>query len=394
MDAGWSERPGPQPDSPATWSEAGDWDEAALPRRPWAAPGYLMRGAVSLLIGSAGVSKSSLALAFAAALATGERCHGFRPVGVLRTVVFNVEDDAHEQARRLSGVLAGMGKRPADVAGNLMRAGPIGPGTLFQFDPVGGSVVPTPAMTALEADLAAFGADVLIVDPLAELHDAEENNNSAMRGVLAAFRDLARRLNLAVLIVHHGRKGQAVAADPDAGRGASSIVGACRTVLTIVGMTPEEGAAFGLGPDAHRHFFRLDVGKSNYAGTRAAEWFERSVRLLENGDAVAVTTPWTPPRDALGTEAQAAVEAAIRRGSPAGPWSPQLGNTVRSVKHAMTAAGIVTRSGQHAMLMLLLRDGFQALRFRDVRRKLVVGLRSADGLPAADWEDEEAPGLI
>lgn len=395
MRAGFSERPSPAPPpGPATWQRDGTWDEATLPARPWVAPGYLLRGAVSVILGSGGASKSSLVAAYAVALALGQRFHNMRPRARMRAAIYNVEDDADEQERRLSAVLTSMGKAPADVAGWVLRTGPTATGALFERDPVSGGITATAALLKLEADLKAFGADVLFVDPLSELHGVEENDNSAMRAVVAEFRALAVRLNMAVCIVHHTRKGLAVAGDADAGRGASSVSGAARVVLTITGMTPEEAGAFNLPAEAARHHFRLDGGKANYSPLTACEWFERRVFTLANDDQVAAVVSWHPPEDAVTPEAQAKVEAAIRRGSPSGPLSPQLGNSARSVQHAMMEAGIVTRPGQRAMLDRLLRDGFEHVRFRDARRKLMAGLRSPDGLPVAEWEDEDAPGLL
>lgn len=392
---GFTERPGPQPENPgpppgpATWKRSDAWDEAAIPARPWLAPGYLLRGTVTLVLGAGGVSKSSLVLAYAAALALGQPLHGMRPRGRLRAAVFNVEDASDEQQRRLSAVLTSMGRLPSDVAGWILRTGPTRTGALFEKHPLTGGIVPTAAMAQLEADLVEFGADALFLDPLAELHGVEENDNTGMRAIVAEFRALAVRLNLAVCIVHHTRKGLVVAGDADAGRGASAIVGAARVVLTLVGMTPEEAAAFGLPGDSARHYFRVDGGKANYSALASAEWFERRVYTLANEDHVAVTVPWHPPQDAITPDAQVDVEAAVRRGSPSGPLSPLMSAGPRSARHAMTAAGITTHPGQRAMLDRLMRDGFQQVRFRDARRKLVLGLRSPDGLPAAAWEDAE-----
>ena len=81
-----------------------------------------------------------------------------------------------------------------------------------------------------------------------ELHDAEENDNTALRAVMAKFRNLAIQHNLAVVLVHHARKGSGSSAgDPDNLRGASSIVGAARIVLTVLTMDEEQAAKLGIG---------------------------------------------------------------------------------------------------------------------------------------------------
>ena len=397
MPDGYTERPGPKPklpppSGPATWAKADRWDEASLPPRPWLAPGYFLRGAVTTVIGPGGVSKSSLVVAWAIALALKRELGTMKPRSRFKCAIFNVEDDSDEQERRLSAALTSVGKTPEDIAGQILRTGPTKVGTLFEQDPETREIVPTLAMREVERELVAFGADILFVDPLAELHGVEENDNVAMRAVVAEFRVLAARCKLAVVIVHHTRKGMLNPGDADAARGASSIVGASRIVLTVVGMTEDVAKAFSL-PDGHeKHFFRLDGGKANYSTLTDCEWFERVVYTLANDDTVAVTVPWDPPRDSITPEVQAKVEAAVRRGSTEGPFSPMLGNTARSVKQPMVDAGITTRPGQQEMLEALLKAGFTKLKFQDrASRKKPLGLRSPEGLPEAEWiEDADA----
>lgn len=373
--------------TPPIWIDAEDWIEADLPPRKWIARGYFLRGAVTAVIGPPGVSKSSLMLACAAAAALGRPLHGMTPTRPCRVMLLNAEDDRHEQRRRLSGVLRTFGKRPEDIAGNIIRVGAAGAATLLTRCP-DGELESTPAFVALEAAIALHRPDLLVLDPFSELHADEENANVQMREVVARLRQLAVKYDLALVIVHHTRKGAAVAGDMDAARGASSVVGAARIVLTVAGMTEDDAKAFGLLAGSHKHFFRVDGAKSNYATLSDAEWFERQQHQLDNGDLVAVPVPWTPPEDLITTEVQAKVEAAIRRGHPTGPLSAQLGNTDRSVRHAMIEAGITTQTGQKTMLAELYKAGFMQVRFRDIRRKWANGLRSPDGLPSAVWEHE------
>jgi hypothetical protein len=89
--------------SAAVWIDDAGWDEAQIPHRPWIAPGYLLRGAVTLLSGPPSAMKSSLVLAWACAVALKQdfgRLHPVVPPSPV--IVYNVEDDAIEQRRRLS----------------------------------------------------------------------------------------------------------------------------------------------------------------------------------------------------------------------------------------------------------------------------------------------------
>lgn len=138
-------------------------------------------------------------------------------------------------------------------------------------------------------------ADLLVCDPLAELHDSEENDNTAMRQVVAAFRTLAQRLHMAVMILHHDRKGTSTPGDMDRVRGASSISGAVRVMLTLTTMTAEEAGGFGIPADERRSYIRIDSAKSNYAPAQEAEWYKLTAIEIENGEIVAAALPWTPP---------------------------------------------------------------------------------------------------
>src|SRR5271168_1670491 len=103
----------------AIWVEDEGWAEVDLPRRPWVARGYALRDAVTVVAGPPSAMKSSLMLAWAAAVALG-RPHGdFQPTETGTVVVYNVEDDRIEQRRRLSAVLRQFDAIPVDIAGRI-----------------------------------------------------------------------------------------------------------------------------------------------------------------------------------------------------------------------------------------------------------------------------------
>lgn len=311
------------PKPPALWIDAAEWAEEAIPARPWLAPGYLMRGAVSALSGQGSGGKSSLVVRWTIALATGQAVGEFRPGKPSKVVNYNVEDDELEQRRRYSAALRASNQKPADVAGQVIRCGPESIGTLFERHPDTGRIMPTAAMDALEALCKESGADVLVCDPLAELHNAEENDNTAMRAVIAAFRGLAKRLNIAVLLLHHDRKGNNTPGDMDRLRGASAITGAVRVLLTLTSMSPEEAERFGIPPEERRRHFRIDGAKSNYAIAQEAEWWRLAGYPLANGEEVAACLPWSPPSifDGLPmADCVAVLDALIARHPSGRPW--------------------------------------------------------------------------
>jgi RecA-family ATPase len=58
----------------------------------------------------------------------------------------------------------------------------------------------------LEATLAAHRPRLLLLDPLVRLHRSDENNAQDVASILADLRDLQRRYELAIIVVHHTRK--------------------------------------------------------------------------------------------------------------------------------------------------------------------------------------------
>ena len=286
------------------WSIIQPWDPAAISLRPWISKGYLMRGSVTVISGPGSAGKSSLMVAWASSLAIGCAFHRMKPNGnrPFRVATYNVEDDANEQKRRFSALLFRLGLTPNTFDGRLAILGPTGVGTLLHTARDGTLLVNTVMMDQLEAFLDEFCPDVLILDPFVELHVAEENDNTAVRAVMARLRSMAIKHNMAVVVLHHARKGAGEAGDMDSLRGASSIVGAARVVLTVNVMTAQEAESFGLAPERRRNYFRLDGAKNNYAPIEEAEWFERVEIQLDNGenggsgDLVAVAWPWHPPK--------------------------------------------------------------------------------------------------
>ena len=265
------------------WVDDGAWEEGQITRRPWIAPGYLMRGAVTVVSGPGSAGKSSLLVGWSISLALGKRWHRFIPSGPMTVFNYNVEDDRLEQQRRMSATLRQFDAVPRDLAGKVVRIGPNSTGTLLRRDPISGRLAFTASMRMLEKMLEERHPDVLILDPLVELHDAEENDNTAIRAVMAKFRALAVQYNMAVVLIHHARKGAGSAAgDPDSLRGASSIVGAARAVLTVLTMDEEQAGKLGIKPKDRGRYFRVDGAKSNYAPLHEAEWFQRIEYQLDN----------------------------------------------------------------------------------------------------------------
>lgn len=377
----------PEAIPPPLWVNSGGWNEAEIPRRAWVAPAYALRGAVTVLSGAGGVSKSTLAAAWGVSLALGKPIGNFKPSVRGKAVIFNVEDDADEQRRRLSAILRQFSALPDDLAGRLIRVGPQAAGAMVERDAKTGRVTATPAFDQMAEIIETHTPDLVIFDPLVELHNADENDNTALRSIVAQFRALAVRYNIAVLLVHHAKKGASEkAGDVDTMRGASAIAGAARIVLTVTAMTETEAGNFGMNGTAARHYFRVDGAKANYSALGEAGWFERIPYELDNGEIVAAPFPWTAPKAAAGAETIAAVLADIAKGSPDGPWSPKLSEDVRSIRQCFNRHGIPKGHQSRFLAELTEQHGLTIGTFKGSNSKNARGLKTAENLPAnARW---------
>jgi hypothetical protein len=389
------QEPASEPSAPL-WIDAGAWNEADIPKRPWIVQGYLLRNAVTVLSGPPSAFKSSLMLGWACAIVLNREYGRFKPNVHGNVVVYNVEDDEDEQRRRLSAVLRQFNASPSDIAGKLIRVGPRNVGTLLARDE-GRNIVFTDAMNALEDVIKFYKPVACMNDPLAELHTEEENDNVSLRAVIAEFRAQAASHGMANCIAHHTRKGSNNSpGDPDIARGASSIIGAARVAFTTMGMSEADAQALGVPTDmaARAAFIRLDYAKSNYAPLRDAEWFEKFPYVLANGEAVPAAVPWTPPAAKVASQSDiAALATAIEKGTASGePWSPKLSKEPRSVSGLLGEFGFFGDAQKKVLQRLQTECSLGTGKWKSAsQRHPRAGLR-IEGKPAVKWVDDAEEG--
>jgi hypothetical protein len=300
-----------------------------------------------------------------------------------RVSIYNPEDDQEEQERRLSAVIRQHALVPDDIDGKIARLGPTDVGTLLEFDPSTGGVVETVAMRALLDHIEEFKPDVLFLDPLVELHSAQENDNTALRAVVAYFRKIAVDHNMAVCLIHHSRKGPQSPGDADTIRGAGAIVGAVRVAMTVCVMSPEEASELGISDISRHSYFRVDGAKSNYAAIREAEWYEKVEYELDNGEHVTAAVPWAPPSSGPPSFGSlTTLVLAITRGRNGVPWSPKLSDEPRSIRALLQAHDITGTLAQKAAIRALVDD-----------HGVSEGMFWLNGNPAKGLKTDEGPDV-
>jgi AAA domain-containing protein len=303
-------------------------NEHIIPPRDWIIPGLLMRKQVTVLVAPSGAGKSLLTLQLGIACAQGKPWSGWRPRGTFNVLFINSEDDYHEICRRLAAASRNMrlGSHnefevdQIDIASRfaIVDAEKAGSSVIAKFDARTKTLVNTPLMDQLIETIKANHIDVIVVDPFAETFEGDENSNSELKWAGTYWREVARRSNAAVCLVHHTRKySTGMHGDVDAARGAGALIGIARIVSTLFPMTSKEAEAMGVKSGTRSHYLRFDDAKANLSMiSNYARWFRKDTVTLENqrgdpngrdyvpGDEVGVLIPWKP-------EAKEAHEAQI-----------------------------------------------------------------------------------
>ena len=277
-------------------------DGAAIPRRAWIVPGLLLRRNVTILVAPPGSGKSLLTLQIGVMNGTGMAWGGWHPRAPVKSLIINAEDDNDEMRRRLYAACKEMKIADwEDLRERLAIAEAPGDIIIAKADSRTKTVVKQPMVDRLVKTVIENGFDVLVVDPFAETFEGDENSNSELKWAAVLWREIARRTNAAVLLVHHTRKFGAEAGNMDSARGGGALVGVARIVSTLFAMTEEEAVIFGVKPDDRHLYLRFDDAKANLTlVTFAAKWFYKATGTLPNdgdgepGDEIGVLVPWAP----------------------------------------------------------------------------------------------------
>ncbi len=127
---------------------------------------------------------------------------------------------------------------------------------------------------------------LLIVDPFSETHPAPENDNPEILQVSKMYRSVAQRADCGLIIAHHSRKPQGSSSEGHAGnmdsaRGASSLVGVARIILTLDGMSEKDGKSFNIPEEDRNRYVRLDVAKANFSLSHGKpKWYRRNSQTI------------------------------------------------------------------------------------------------------------------
>jgi AAA domain-containing protein len=275
-------------------------EPAELPRRPWIYGRQLLRGSLSVIIAPGAVGKTALLIGTALALVTGRSLFGKTAWdGAKRVWIWNLEDSELELTYLIEAARLHWGI-DADAIGDrlFVDSALSGAELCLATEDNAGFRINEPVVEALVEELERREVDVLMVDPFVSSHRVSENNNTAIDAIAKKWARVAVRANCAVLLVHHTRKQSRPGdeANAEAGRGASALPNAARSVVALNRMTDEEARSWGIEGQSRRRYFRAYDDKPNRAPSAAAsDWYHLASVDLGNGDNIQVVLPWTPP---------------------------------------------------------------------------------------------------
>jgi len=161
----------------------------------WLVTGLWSEQAVGIVGGEPKCCKSFLALDLAVAVAAGVPClRRFAVPRAGRVLLFAAEDALHIVRRRLEGISAAASVALANLDIQVITA----PTLRLDLDADRRNLAET---------VATLQPRLLILDPFVRLHRIDENASGEVAPLLAYLRELQRRHDVAVLVVHHAKKG-------------------------------------------------------------------------------------------------------------------------------------------------------------------------------------------
>ena len=177
----------------------------------WLVTGLWSDEAVGIVGGEPKCFKSFLALDLAVSVASGTPClRRFVVPRAGRVLLYAAEDALHIVRRRLDGIAVAAGAMLADLDIQVITA----PALRLDIEVDRRNLAET--VDRLRPRL-------LILDPFVRLHRIDENASGEVAPLLAYLRELQRRYGVAVLVVHHARKGGACVRAGQALRGSSEF---------------------------------------------------------------------------------------------------------------------------------------------------------------------------
>lgn len=188
------------PERTSTFYSAASLKGKPVPERQWMVRDMVPMKNVTLLGGDGGTGKSLLALQLAVAAASGAGWAG-RTVRQGPALMISAEDDDEELHRRLNDILGHEGRDYDDLSGLTLRS-LAGEDALLAIE-TNLALTETALFRELEGRAAQDMPALIIIDTLADVYPANENDRAKVRQFIGILRGLAIRQKCAVVLLGH-----------------------------------------------------------------------------------------------------------------------------------------------------------------------------------------------
>ena len=225
---------------------------------------FLFRKFISALGAPGGAGKTAYAFAVALAIVTGRNLLEEVVHEPGNAWIYNLEDPRTELMRRVKAACVEHDITYGDIADRLfLDSGRDRPMVIARTDKHG-NLISWPQVEDLKSELKEKKIRLLIVDHFVRSHRVEENVNDQIDFVAALWAEVADAADCAILLVHHFKKGGA-SGEAASFRGASALIDASRSAVTLATMAPDEADKLGVPEKDRWQYLRVDNAKLNLA---------------------------------------------------------------------------------------------------------------------------------
>jgi RecA-family ATPase len=246
------------------WISPTAWQGSTPAPQEWEVENWIPRHEVTLLYGDGGVGKTLLAHQYATAAATGRKWLG-QPTRAARVMCFFCEDDANELHRRQTAINQSLGLAMDDLRNLRLVSRKHDLNIMARWDQKASELKLTALWHQLRDGAQDFGADVIIIDTLADVYAGSEIDRAQVSAfVKLCLGGLAQAIGGSVIALGHPSQSGKNTGSGTSGSTAWSNAARSRIYLKRPEGPQQRGRYAGATPESSGNVRELENMKLNY----------------------------------------------------------------------------------------------------------------------------------